>query len=226
MKKIISKTMFLIMAFGILCTTAFAKQTTGEEMNRTNRLLAYANMSIEEASPELQEQILAARNEIIFNTSWSADDIEIVIEHTDGTTETVPKFSELFHDWDMPTAKNNEQNINHTIDPLSVSTMAYHYYLRNPGNTITDPFTAFYHDGSYVRTTATTLYASEHCNIGYTDYTTGESLGWVSYLYPGDSATLYTLGTEGFYCAVRASTYSSPGYSILTVTHDESVSIR
>lgn len=215
----------MTIAIGMVCTPAFATEVAGERSDKEDIVTAYAYMSIEDAEPELQEKILAARNAIIFSKSWSADGVEITIERADGTMETVPKFSELFPGWDYPNIESNKQDLTHHISPMSVSTVSYRYYLKNPSNITTSPFTAFYHNGSYVRTTVATLYASEHCNIGYTNYGTGESIGWLSYLYPGDSITLYTLGTKGFNCAVRASTYSSPGYSILTVTHDEPGSI-
>lgn len=230
MKKRILTVITAILMVLALCGQALAITTDSDDTQ------LIAGMSLDTAEPEMQEKILEARNEIIFSESWSADGVAIYIERQDGTTEKVPEFSELFSGWDMPSIENNfnvERNAaiicdedSSEIMPLSAEALSFRVYLRNPSSTVnTSPFTHFTHNGLYVKTTVDTLYASEHCNIGFSNYSTGASLGYLAGIYPGESVTMDTYGWDSFECAVRASTSSTPGYSILTVSHDVPVSV-
>lgn len=208
---------------------AFAT-TISDEVLKEEDIQQLAEMPLDTATPEMKEKILEARNEIIFGQSWAADGVELYVERRDGTVEKVPEFSELFPGWEVPVIDSSSDVEEDSeiiageepeIMPLSVESASFRVYLRNPtSGKITSPFLHFPHNGSYVRTKVDVLYASEHCNIGYSDYNTGKQLGYVTELYPTDLITMYTLGADEFECAVRASTYSSPGYSILTVAHD------
>lgn len=62
----------------------------------------FAYLDIESASPELKQKILDARSTIIYSSSWVADDVFGWKWDKDGVTEELPKFSEIFPDWDMP----------------------------------------------------------------------------------------------------------------------------
>lgn len=225
MKKrvVIAITAFLMV--WALCGQALAI-TTGEDDVRL-----IAEMPLDTAGPEMQEQILEARNEIIFSEGWSADGVEIYVERRDGTIEKVPEFSELFPGWDMPTIENSlsvesdaellGDEDSSEIMPLSVYALSFRLYLRNPSSAgDTSPFTHFTHNGTFVKAEVDSLTSSEHCNIGFSDYYTGKSLGYLPNRYPGESVTMYTLGWDSFECAVRASTNSAPGYGVITVSHD------
>ncbi len=61
--------------------------------------LAYADL--DSAPAELRDAILAARCAIVYapDAAWSIDGTAWVT-HGDGTTEVLPKFSELYPDWD------------------------------------------------------------------------------------------------------------------------------
>lgn len=220
----------VMLAVFALCGQALAISTGGYDV----RIIA--EMPLDSAEPEMQEKILEARNEIIFSESWSADGVEMYVIRQDGTTEKVPKFSELFPEWDMPVIENSSgvekdhamvgDEDSGEIMPLSEDAASFRVYLRNPTSEITSPFTHCFHEGTYVEATVNTLYASEHCNIGFSNYSTGESLAYAVELYPMDSVIMYTFGVESFECGVRASTDSTPGYSILTVAHDIPIAVR
>lgn len=69
--------------------------------------LAY--MDLEGASPELREEILDARAQIVYNTSWTVDGA-VSIRHKDGTKEKLPEFSDLFPDWDLYEINHRRQS--------------------------------------------------------------------------------------------------------------------
>lgn len=214
----------VMLAVFALCGQALATPTNEDNVSKI------AGMSLDSAGPEMQEKILEARNEIIFSEGWAADGVEAYVKRRDGTIEKLPEFSELFPGWDIP-VMDNSLNVEHDhemigdedsteIMPLSEDVASFRVYLRNPTSVMTSPFTHCLHEGTYVEAGVNTLYASEHCNIGFSNYSTGASLGYEPEMYPGESIILYTFGWDSFDCAVRASTSSTPGYSILTVAHD------
>ena len=188
----------------------------------------YAYMSLDSVDSKMGELILEARKEIIFSTSWSVDGVDMYINRQDGTTERVPKFSELFPEWDIPTMDSDVGTLNDfDVGLMRAESTAYQVYLRNPSTMVdTAPFTAFEQNGTYVKTTVSTLSASEHCNIGYSNRATGASYGYAAALKPGESVTLLTATYGTFICAVRASTNSNPGYGVFVVEHDNFVSVR
>lgn len=77
---------------------------------------AFAYMDLDTAPTELQETIRKAREVIIYSRSWVADGFECYVTAPDGTVETVPAFSELFPDWELPTVDFGELSM--TADGL------------------------------------------------------------------------------------------------------------
>lgn len=224
-----NKSKVFVIAVVILAVFALCGQTLAITTNENN-IYQIARMPLDSVGAEMQEKILEARNEIIFSESWAADGVEMYVNRQDGTIEKVPEFSELFPGWDIPVMDNNS-NMEHDhkmatdedsmeIMPLSEDVASFRVYLRNPAPVTTSPFTHCLHEGTYVEARVDTLYASEHCNMGFNNYSTGVLLGYGLELYPGESIILYTFGWDSFECGVLASTSSTPGYSILTVTHD------
>lgn len=206
-----------------------------EQASKIAEAKKYAYMDLDSATSDMKERILAARETIIYSRSWAADGCSVSIQRADGTEEFLPQFSELFPGWDIPTVDSlpaedideppSEWTDLPAIEPPYATPMAtaYQYcspYLKHPSDSNTAPFFAFNHNGMYVRTTVYQLNASEHCNIGYSNYTTGQSLCYGTYLYPNESLQLYTLGWSPFVVGIRASTYSSPGYSTMLITAD------
>ena len=97
----------------MLCLTnvAFA---SGLETSCVDMALAeaaqIAYLDLEDASAEMREEILAAREEIIFSTDWVADGYTAYVEDQDGNIiRTLPAFSEVFPDWDLPVSETTYQ---------------------------------------------------------------------------------------------------------------------
>lgn len=176
-----------------------------------------AYQDITQASPKMQKEILAARETIINNESWVADGYNAAVIDVDGTATALPHFSELFPGWDTPVEK---------IEPVQqpttrgTETADFSIYLKNPSETTdTAPFTKFSQDGvCQVETLVRSLTSSETCNIGYSDYDTGEGLAKQTYLRLGQAFVLYTDPNFSRRIGVRASTFSTPGYGTLRVT--------
>ena len=97
MKKLVQRSMSFLCACCLLLACAVpafaAAEPTTEE---------YAYMSTDTASPQLKEKILAARYEIIHapDARWSVDG-NVYVTHADGTTEVLPKFSDVYPDWNL-----------------------------------------------------------------------------------------------------------------------------
>lgn len=230
MKKICSIFVSIVL---MLCSvsTAFAKEPSVDVDLIEASKIAY--LDIENVSPEMQKKILDAREKIIFSTDWVADGFEMRIEDTEGNLiETVPSFSEVFPDWDLPVLDaeymtdvpafpNDFSNVVTTAARSSywMRLGSFSYYLKRPTNEITDPFVEGYADpeevGSEIATYATYLTSSETCNIGYTNAKNGASLGYKSRLTLGEVCIIS--GVENMKVGIRASTYSTPGWAELAV---------
>lgn len=241
MKKALS--VFLAIAV-LICSSVITFASNSVNAREPDLELAY--LDYDSATPEMKEKILAARNQIIFSTSWVADGYSASIGNvkTGEIIRVLPSFSELFPGWDIPVlavpdvADNalpdeSQSIMNPIIDPIDpddwVGLTTTYYYLPAATNVPTNPFFSSYINsytmGRVVRTYATSLTASETINIGYSNATTGVSLGYATELYPYDELRLYNAG--GINLAVRASTYSSPGWSTIRIeAADRLVSVK
>jgi len=120
----------------------------------------YAYMDYNKASNEMKQVILHARNIIIFNSTWIADGYEGGILNPDGSFETLPFFSELFPDWEIPEVPNNNSSLllrndeNHDfLNYIESTIMSYggnpEYFNRStflpkaPATLFGSPFTTF-----------------------------------------------------------------------------------
>lgn len=78
-----------------------------DELGVASELRSLASMDVDSAPAELQEDILAARREIIFSADgWYADNAGIYLVWFDNAKKEwgeLPRFSELFPGWDLPT---------------------------------------------------------------------------------------------------------------------------
>lgn len=93
-------------------TIISSEQTVAEEeaeaaAHIAPRTYELAYMDVNRSSPEMKEEILAARKETIFNHSWYDDSDGSCYGGFDADFETrsitlVPKFSELFPGWENP----------------------------------------------------------------------------------------------------------------------------
>ena len=205
----------------------------------------FAYLDADKATPELKEKILEARKEIIYNTDWVADGYVGCIRNikTGKLIKELPEFSEVFPGWDVPIEENNAKieisepvlpavpadNTMEEIKPLSIGTglddwivlLSERVYLKSASSTTNaTPFAAFtldpYKMGTQIRAYATSLSASETCNIGFSDYSSGKSLASAVNLVEYEALELY-VGVGKPTVGVRASTYSNPGWSTIKV---------
>ena len=104
MKKVVRAILVTIIAVG-LCIPGLAAGLEDNMSPVTN--IAY--MDINEATPELKQKILQAREEIIFSNSWVSDEVNgRVLDENGNVIEELPHFSDLFpEDWEPPVLKTN-----------------------------------------------------------------------------------------------------------------------
>lgn len=204
-----------------------------ESASAISKEQAVAYMEIDETTSRAEvEQILAARNDIIFSTSWVADGMKCYILNKDGEIEKViPNFSDIFPaDWELPDLEDQEEALNKLSPwqpeasmPLSGAMQPFYnnsVWLSKPsGQYNTSPFCSFsttnYVGGTYrghLETVSTIGYNANTdatYNVGYSNVDTGKSLGFVERIPEClpcgcEPPSRITLG-------VRASTYTDPG---------------
>ena len=99
-------TLFLVLALLVSDSAPLAEAAPVEAAVLPDEETAAADayLDLETASPELADTILAARNTIIYHSTWVADGYkaQIVDVATGEVLEEVPTFSELFPGWDIP----------------------------------------------------------------------------------------------------------------------------
>ena len=209
----------------------------------------YAYMDIDEVPEYLKDDILEARNRIIFSYGWTADGIDgyVCDLETGEKLYDLPKFSELFPDWDMPKMNNETSDYQQSavemeivpepgtgvplsISPRAVKTILYeNVYLQAPSSSGNTSNFAIYRNflGGGITAGPNQLYASETANVGISNADTGESLGYKNGLYPGEGVYVpisYTYGR--FNVGLRASTYSTPGYADIIGIFDLAEELR
>ena len=182
----------------------------------------YAYLDLDSASPSMQQKILDARNTIIFSKDWVADGYEADVEDvtTGEVLETLPSFSELFPGWDLPVdesiaSTSNDSSL--TLSSSEVTPFSNSDWLRLGSTRHYLPAASNSHDASPFSTFtyATSLTSSKNCNIGYTNASTGKSLGYKNNLSVNQALAVHNVG--GMRLAIRASTYSTPGYATMAV---------
>lgn len=194
----------------------------------------YAYMDLESAPVQMQQTILDARNTIIFSRSWAVEGGQII--RANGTIERVPTFYEIFpEDWDIPTFDANpnmasdavisEENasVQSSVEGWLYSNL---YFQAPPSSGNTPAVGNFYHDGNMVNIEVRSLSSSQHCNVGVTNNSTGASVGYANYLIVGDTFHCYTVQYLSLYVGIRYSTYSTPGYGTLYVSHDSAQDMK
>ena len=240
MKKALASILVLLMS--VSCLTCMAAETSEQEFDpKTKAALIeaeqYAYLDIDSASPELKEKILDARDAIIFSKNWVADGYEaFVTNENDEVVEILPEFSTVFPGWDLPkddvastetdSTFPEQMNPPAIVNPLSYSASTWirlgskEYYLPAASNTKdSPPFTSFtvdpYDMGTSIRSYATRLTSSKTYNIGYKNATTGTSLAYRNHLTLSEKFQINNV--QNIKLAIRASTYSTPGYATMVV---------
>lgn len=89
------------------------KQNDDNETMSIEEAREFAYLDLDSASDEMKEKILEARRVIIFSLSWVADGYTGYVTNvkTGEIIKTLPTFSELFPDWDMPVFSNSGDQI-------------------------------------------------------------------------------------------------------------------
>lgn len=225
MKKKIFSALLAMLIVGVSTVPAFAAESTEE----VDAQVAY--MNLEEASPEMKEDILQARNDIIYNTSWVEDGWsgEIVNMATGEVVEEVPEFHEIFpEDWDLPVDESVE-DMAPTISPMS-TIFSGTIYLRRATNVPADPFFRFTLNTTYFYATtyASWTAMSDTVNIAYIDYNTGASYGYKVNLPVGYGFSVFPSSealSSSVNIAVKASTYSDPGNAGMVVERFKAIEV-
>ena len=230
MKKILSACLILSLCL-VMGIPAFAEGTSAVTQN------SIAYMDLGTASEAQRNEILEAREEIIFSQTWVADGLSGCILDANGNIkEYVPEFSDLFpRDWDIPYLSPSDLEITNAIKDRAtrVSRLDTHYddtvWLTNPSDTSNTPaFCSFLTTGfpgtgyeyNYDTVYTTGLYGNPsmtaYYNVGYSNASTGASLGWATYLSNCETFTITP--PNDITIAVRASTYTNVGSWGMTVT--------
>lgn len=235
MKKSISAVLSIALILSMTCYPASASSTCSNSPESqeiySSRAIAY--MNLDQASEEMQAQIIEAREEIIYSQAWVADGLQGYVLNADGDIiEEVPQFSDLFPaDWDMPSINNDEEQLSE-IYPTNASRqpddIMYFYngtltLSLPPENSNSPAFCTFSTTGwagytHYNITRVTTSATSQvdsfgpyTYNVGYTNAATGQSLGWKPKISSNDIFSVST--PSNIRVSVRASMNRSPNSS-------------
>lgn len=211
MKKAIAMILGVIMVAGLSVPAMAANE------KRIGQAIAYER--IDENTAELRKtEILAAREAIVYSESWVADGVYGEILDRDGNIkEILPQFSDIFpEDWDIPVEKSSYSVLSSSDPEFDITTYFNEsVWLSKPTNQNTSPFCSFVTTGfagtpyEYV---VETVYASgvyrnpsetAYYNLGYSNATTGVSLGYAANLENGESFTIDP--PENITIGVRAS---------------------
>lgn len=220
MKKVLA----FLLACSVFCSISVPAFASSEHMNTVEE---YAYMDLESAPKSLQQQILAARNDIIFNTSWIADDLDAYVIDAEGNImEEVPHFSEVFpSDWEVPVLPVTHHNAT-SVAPLAeeIDQTTHDVTLTYPTEgRVTPPFTTvstlgFPNTSSeyHVRWISTSgVYSimgrDATYNLAYTDADTGDILGSELRLGSNGLKVSFPYDTSHERVNIHASTFDSPG---------------
>ena len=218
-RKILSSLLAMSMMFTVLAVSASAAVPTAMSAEQ----LAY--MDLDSAPYVLQQDILDARAEIIFEQSWTVDGAVSIINLDDGTEETLPEFSELFPGWDIPVHPYKmEIDYIPAIQAGSLDNGVNAILGVYPDNGYdSEPFTTFVGTGSWVGAYAwSSPVDGAHYNLGFTNTSTGQNLGWI-YNLSGTQGAKVNTQTNMMYSvrgSVNRDEYAGGYYMIITDNSD------
>ena len=221
-KKSISLILTVVLVLLLIPSTATASESsikTKLDLSKIDsEVVELAYMDTKSATNTMKVKILEARKEIIFSHSWAVDE-QCRLLRPDGSTEALPKFSELFPGWDVPKT-NDELSSSPYLKESMSSTKAPaifdgSVYLSNPSPVYnTTPFKYFTGVNRIVVARATKLPASTKTyNIGAERY--GTTIIHALSIPVGYGISFPTSG--GITYNVRASTYSTPGIATMYI---------
>lgn len=227
---------YLVLSLAMLLSTftpVLASEATDICENRhQEKIEVLAYLSTDEASPEMEKEILSARKEIIFSKSWVADGVKGYVTDENGNIiEELPKFSDIFpEDWAIPYFDDQQESadvMQNLIVPATNAIQDDIMQIYNGTLTLsipfatanTPPFCSCRTSGtvsggnyylSYIATYATSRigsFGTFTSNIGYTNKTTGSALAWRGEIPSGKGLTIKP--PKGVEVSIRASMNSS-----------------
>ncbi|HEY4430834.1 MAG TPA: hypothetical protein VGN87_07315 [Paenibacillus sp.] len=211
---------FSALALLLLLTPSFALASNQQNYFASLSEEELAYQKLDAAPTEWKDDILAARNSIIYSNSWTVDG-QVGYELPDETVVELSEFSDLFPGWDVPKLKEDIRKEQLTkLQTYDFNTLSANYvgfvYLFEPSNSGASlPFYTFYSSAKEVTMTANSLPGNSY-NAGFTDLSTGSDVGYVNNLSQGDKLYLHNPKPNTGYGA-RASTYSTTGYAQMSV---------
>lgn len=198
--------------------------------------LAYSDL--ESASPEQKAAIRAAREKIIYSSSWSADDSSTGFLVKAATKEIVisPRFQDLFPGWEVPGTYSAsapaepevEKAASQVLDGLNAARATQVVLfnnsvpLRKPSSTSITP--AFYNaptvPGANIFTSyANLLVTSANYNLGYTS-PDGASIKYWGGIGVNEGCVIANITPAISHVGVRVSTNSQPGSAWMVVKRE------
>lgn len=193
MRKLV--TLLLVLSCMTLGAFALEEDTAASIDLVSPETAATAYMDIEDATPAMREEILKARNEIIFHNSWVVDGYGATYTAPDGTVEELPLFSSLFPGWDVPRTQTEPAEVLE-IKPCPPvltllgdwwETQRFQTYLNAATSENACEFATFPSvPGTEATTRVAGLTAARNCNIGYSNVW-GENIAYREYIPLGAS---------------------------------------
>lgn len=202
--------------------------------SRTSEL---AYMDLDSASKDMKDDILAARREIIYSTSWYVDNgfigSPVRINPEKGEWSRTPKFSELFPGWDVPTesiVSDTEAIRKDAIEILTDNYISPRDILFNgnasvrkaSSSTLTSPFKTWVPSETYrITETLKSLVTSTNCNLGVTNMSVSpyKSMYYEENLTAGHILVFDVFGNGSRKAGFRVSTYGTPGTAGISITY-------
>lgn len=225
-KKLASLVLAGVMVCGLVAANAGAAEPASVSAKSVNEL---AYMDLEGATPELREDILSARAQIVYSTSWTVDGAMSIV-HKDGTVEALPEFSDLFPGWDLTEISSFEADP--PCDGIRVASSDSIYFQDNVwllpyDNSATTPFYKFNASGNTVYAWAHRFSSnmSTSCNIGFTNMDTGRDLGWTLGVEKDEQISLSTRANVRYGVRASAPTGGTAGNAFMVVSEDPNVDI-
>lgn len=202
-----------------------------DELGVASELQLLASMDVDSAPAEVKDDILAARREIIYSADgWYADNAGIYLVWFDNAKKEwgeLPRFSELFPGWELPTVDSADIVADEGIEPAAELMTAESLFngsvsLKKPSATaLTAPFKTWELTNAFYtfEETITALRTSTSANLGITDLsvTPNVDVAYDTYLYVDGGLRGIVPGRNYPKLGFRASTFSNPGYATIKI---------